>query len=146
MAGMPQASAAGMPQIPPDQLAKLPPEQRARVEAALKQAGNIASGKPITSTNKHCVNKEDLTRMNPMGNADKSCKMTVTNSSSSRFEAKVVCDSPDNKSTSSITVEAPGPESSKFSLVSTGTANGHPMNMTVNGTGKWLGATCSDTK
>jgi hypothetical protein len=146
MSGMPQPNAGGMPQIPADQLAKLPPDQRAKIEAALKQAGNIASGRPMTSTNRNCVRKEDLSRMNPMGKADQGCKMTVINSSRSRFEAKMVCDSPDNKTTSTITVEASSPESSKFKVVSSGTAGGHPMNMTVNGTGKWLSDTCTDTK
>jgi hypothetical protein len=56
------------------------------------------------------------------------------------------CDSPGNKSTSTVTIEASSSESSKFSVVSTGIADGRPMNMTVNGTGKWLSATCTDTK
>lgn len=146
MTGMPQQSAAQMPQIPADQLAKLPPDQRARVEAMLKQSGNMAAGKPTTTTNKNCVKKEDLTKMNPMGNQDKSCKMTVVNSSRGKFEAKVDCDSPENKSTSTVSIEAVSSESSKFSIVSSGTANGQPVHMTVNGTGKWLGATCTDSK
>jgi hypothetical protein len=146
MIGMPRPGAMETPQIPEDQLAKLPPEQRAKIEAALKQAGNIAGGKPMTSTNKNCVKREDLARMNPLGNADKSCKMTVLSSSPNKFEAKMVCDSPGNKSISTITVEAANPESSKFKVVSTGTADGHPMNVTVNGTGKWVSATCTDTK
>jgi hypothetical protein len=146
MSGMPQQSAAQIPQIPADQLARLPPEQRAKVEAALKQAANMTSGKPTTSTSQNCVKKEDLARLNPLGNADKSCKMTVIDSTRSKLEAKVECDSPGNKSSSTVTVEAASPELSRFSVVSTGIADGHPMNMTVNGTGKWLSAACTDTK
>jgi hypothetical protein len=145
MRGMPHASGQ-MPQIPEEQLAKLPPAQRAKIEAAMKQAGSMASGKPTTTTNKNCVKKEDLAKLNPLGNADKSCKMTVINSSRSKLEAKIECDSSSNKSTSTVTMEALSPETSKFSLVSTGTADGHPMNMTVNGTGKWLSAACTDAK
>jgi hypothetical protein len=146
MTGMPQQAAPQMPQIPPEQLAKLPPDQRAKVEAMLQQSGNMAAGKPTTTTNKNCVKKEDLTKLNPMGNQDKSCKMTVVNSSRSKLEAKVDCDAPENKSTSNVTIEAVSSESSKFSIVSNGTANGQPMHMTVNGTGKWLSATCTDSK
>jgi hypothetical protein len=142
MAGMPQMPQQ-MPQIPADQLAKLPPDQRAKIEAALKNAGNMAGGKPMI--NRHCVKKDDLTHFNPTGMA-KSCKMTVTDSSGSKFEGKVVCDDPDNKTTSTVVAEALSPESMKFSMVSSGTANGHPMNMTVNGTGKWLGEACTDSK
>jgi hypothetical protein len=72
--------------------------------------------------------------------------MTVINSSRSKLEAKMDCDSPDNKSSSTVTIEASSSESSKFSVVSTGVADGHPMNMIVNGTGKWLGGACTDTK
>lgn len=145
MEGMPQMSSQmpQMPQIPPDQLAKLPPEQRARIEAAMKNAGNLAGGKPTVS--KHCVKKEDLTNFNPSGMA-RSCKTTVIGSSGSKFEAKVECNDPDNKTTSTIVAEALGAESMKFSMVTSGTDDGHPMNMTINGTGKWIGAACSDTK
>jgi hypothetical protein len=146
MTGMPQMSAKQMPQIPPETLAKMPPDQRAKVEAMLKQAGDMTSGKPTTSTNKNCVKKEDLVKLNPMANDDKSCKMTVLNSSSSKLEAKVDCDSPGNKTSSTITIQALSSDSSKFSLTSSGTSNGQPMNMTMNGTGKWLSATCTETK
>ena len=145
MAGMPQAAPAQMPQIPPEQLAKLPPEQRAKIEAALKQAGNLAAGKPMTTTNKNCVKKQDLTNFNPSG-MTKSCKLTVSNSSRSRFEAKVTCDTPEMKSSGTIVAEALSPESMKFTVVSNGTNNGQPMNMTVNGTGKWLSSSCTDSK
>jgi hypothetical protein len=133
-----------MPQIPPEALAKLPPDQRAKLEAALKQASDVTSGKPTTS--KNCIKKEDLAKLNPRGNADKSCKMTVLSSSRTKQEIKMDCDSPDNKTTSTVTIEALSSDSSKFSLVSNGTSNGQPIHMTVNGSGKWLSATCTETK
>ncbi|MGA2739573.1 MAG: DUF3617 domain-containing protein [Bryobacteraceae bacterium] len=142
MAGMPQMPQQ-MPQIPPDQLAKLPPEQRAKIEAMMKNAGNLGSGKP--SVNRRCLKKEDLANFNPTS-MSKTCKTTITSSSGSRFEAKVECNDPDNKTTSTIVAEALSAESMKFTMVSSGTANGHPMNMTINGAGKWLTAACSDTK
>lgn len=142
MGGMPQASTT-IPQVPPEQLAKLPPEQRAKVEEAMKRASGILSGKP--TVNKSCMKKEDLANFNPTS-MPKACKMTVTSSSRSKFEAKVDCDMPENKSTATIVAEAVTPESMKFQVVSSGTAQGHAMNMTVNGTGKWLSATCTDAK
>lgn len=132
-----------IPQIPPEQLAKLPPEQRARIEAAMKNAGAVMGGQP--TVNKNCVKKEDLANFNPT-DMTKTCKMTVNSSSSSKFEATVACDNSDNKTTSKIVAEALSPESVKFSVVSSGTMNGQPMNMTINGTGKWLSATCTDAK
>jgi hypothetical protein len=143
MAGMPQMPQQQMPQIPPDQLAKLPPDQRAKLEAAMKNAGNLGSGKPMVS--KSCLKKEDLANFNPTG-LSKSCKTSVIGSSGARFEAKVECNDPSNKTTSTIVAEALSPESLKFSMVSSGTADGHPTNMSVNGAGKWLSAACTDTK
>lgn len=140
MSGIPQS---GMPQIPPEQLAKLPPEQRAKLEEAMKRAGGILSGKP--TVNRSCVKKEDLASFNPT-RMPKSCKMTVTSSSRTKFEAKMDCDSPENKTTATLLAEALGSESMKFRVESKGTANGRAMNMTVNGTGKWLSSTCSDAK
>lgn len=132
-----------MPQLTPEQLAQIPEAQRAKIEAAMKNAGAAMSGQPTVS--KNCVKKEDLSNFNPT-EMTKTCKMTVTNSSSSKFEAKVACDDPNNKSSSTIVAEALSPESMKFSVVSAGTMNGQPMNMTINGTGKWLSATCTDAK
>lgn len=143
MAQMAQLQAKQMPQIPPETLAKLPPDQRAKIEAAMKNAGAVGSGQPTVS--KNCVKKEDLTNFNP-GNMSKSCKLTVTNSSSSKFEAKMSCDDPNMKMTGTIVAEAQSSESLKFSVVSNGTQNGQPMSMTVNGTGRWLSSTCTDSK
>jgi hypothetical protein len=139
MAGMPQMGQ--MPQIPADKLAQMPPEQRARVEALMKNAGNMASGKPMV--NKHCLKKEDMANFNPTG-MSKTCKMTVVSSSGRKFEAKVACDEPDNKTTSTIVAEAQSAESMTFTVTSTGTSHGKPVNMNINGSGKWLGAACSD--
>jgi hypothetical protein len=145
MSGMPQAAAGKqMPQIPPEQLAKLPPEQRAKIEAMMKQASGMASGQPTTTTTKSCVKKEDLAKLNPSGNRDQSCKMTVTNSSRSKQEIHMDCESNGNKQTGTMVIEAQSSESMKFNLQVAATNNGQPMNMTINGTSKWLGATCTE--
>jgi hypothetical protein len=144
MSGLPQA-AKQMPQIPPETLAKMPPDQRAKVEAALKQAGAMASGQPTTNTSKNCIKKEDLAKLNPGGD-DRTCKVTVVNSSRSKLDLKMDCDTNGTKSTSTGSVEAPSSESLKFNFQMASTMNGTPMNMSINGTGKWLSSTCTETK
>ncbi len=147
MTGMPQFAQPGqMPSIPPEQLAKIPPEQRAKIEAAMKQAGAMGSGKPMTNTSKSCIRKEDLAKMIPAGNRDQSCKMTLVSSSRTKQELKMDCESNGGKQTGSLVVEALSSESTKFNLQLASNQDGHPMSMTVNGTSKWLGATCTDTK
>jgi len=145
MSGMHEAAPVQMPQIPPEQLAKLPPEQRARIEAAMKQYGSMAAGKPTTTTTKNCVKKEDLASFNP-ANAPKQCKTTVSQSSATRLEARIVCETPEMKTTGNMTAEAVNPESFKFSMVTKGDRSGHNIDITVNGTGKWLSSTCTDAK
>jgi hypothetical protein len=146
MTGMPQATQQQMPSIPPEQLAKMPPEQRAKIEAALKQAGAMASGKPMTTTSKNCIRKEDLAKMIPNGNKDQSCKVTLVSSSRTKQELKMDCDANGSKQNGTVVVEALSSESTKFSLQVASNQDGHAMNMTVNGTAKWLGGTCADTK
>jgi hypothetical protein len=144
MTGMPQS--AQMPTIPPEQLAQMPPEQRAKIEAALKRAGAMASGKPTSITSKNCIKKEDLAKFNPNANKDLSCKTTVVSSSLTRQELKMDCESHGSKQTGTVVVEALSSESTKFSVQAAANQDGHAMNMTINGTSKWLGETCSDAK
>jgi hypothetical protein len=143
--GMPQ-SAQQMPTIPPEQLAQMPPEQRAKIEAALKRAGAMTSGKPTSITSKNCIKKEDLAKFNPNASKDQSCKMTVVSSSLTRQELKMDCESHGSKQTGTVVVEALSSESTKFSVQVAANQDGHAMNMTINGTSKWLGETCSDAK
>jgi len=131
--GLPQAR----PQLSPDQLAKLPPEQRAKVEA-------LMAGGAHTSTSKSCVKKEDLTKLQL--NRDQACKTTLVSSSGSKQEIRLECDRNGGKQTGSITIEALNSETIKFNIQASGDNNGKTMGMTVNGTSKWLGPVCEDTK
>lgn len=144
MTGLPQSQQ--MPSIPPDQLAKIPPDQRARIEAAMKRAGAMASGKSITTTSKSCIKKEDLAKMIPNGNRDQSCMITLVSSSHNKQELKMDCEQNGARQTGTVVVEALSPESTKFNLQVASNQDGHAMNMTVDGTSKWLGATCTDNK
>lgn len=143
MAGMqmPQ-TAKQMPQLTPEQLAQIPAAQRAQVEAMMKQGAN--PGAPRTSTSKNCVKKEDLAKLNPRD--DKSCKMTLISSSRNKQEIKTDCDSKGGKQTGTMVIEALSTDSTKFNLQIAANQNGQSMNMTINGTGKFLSATCTDTK
>jgi Protein of unknown function (DUF3617) len=86
--------------------------------------------------------------MMPQGNRDQSCKTTLVSSSRSKQELKMECESNGGKQTGTVVVEALSAESTKFSLqiASNQGGSGQGMNLTVNGTSKWLGATCTDAK
>ena len=63
----------------------------------------------------------------------------------SKQEIHIDC-SDDSKQTGAIVIDALNSESIKFNMQIAITKNGQPMNVTVNGTSKWLGATCTDAK
>ncbi len=142
---MPAGAPKQMPQIPPEQLAKMPPDVRARVEAQMKQAQAVMNGQPTTNTSKSCIKKEDLAKLNPGNTGNQNCKTTITSSSSRKLEMKMEC-TDNNKMTGTILVEATSSDTIKFNLDMAGTNNGQPMTMKTNGTGKWLGATCTENK
>ena len=104
-----------------------------------------ASGAPTTTTSQRCVTKDDLTELNVNNDRNPSCKMTLVRSSRTKQEIHMDCsDSP--KRTGTIVIEALNSESIKFNMQIAITKNGQPINVTVNGTSKWLGATCTDAK
>ena len=125
------------PQLSPEQLAKVPPEQRAKIEA-------LIAGEPHTSTSKSCVKKEDLAKLQL--NKDPACKTTLVSSSGSKQEIHLECDRNGGKQTGSITIEALNSETIKFNIQASGDSNGKNMSMTVNGTSKWLGPGCEESK
>jgi Protein of unknown function (DUF3617) len=108
-------------------------------------SSSSSAGPPATSRN--CVKKEDVARLDPTldpASSAKSCKMVVIGSSPTKFEAKTDCRDSGSKSTSRFVIEALSSESIKFSLLGKGTASGHPVWMNLSGTGKWLGAACTN--
>jgi len=121
----------GAPPIPEEQLSRMPPDQRARLEAIMKQAGNR------TTTTKGCLKKEDLTQLKL--NDNKNCKTTLVSSSRSKQVVHMDCDFNGAKQTADMTYEALSTESVKFSLQSAGAAT-----LNLNGTSKWLSATCTE--
>jgi hypothetical protein len=138
--------AQAMPAIPPEVLAQMTPDQRAKMEAGMKQSAAMMSGKPATMTNKNCIKKEDLAKMVPNTGKQQNCKMTYVTSTRSKQEIKMDCDESGQKMTGTVVVEALSPDATKFSMEMTGMQDGKPMGMKINGTGKWLSATCTTAK
>lgn len=141
MTGLMPAGAKGMPQLTPDQLAKMPPQAKAQYDAAMKAMG----GQPTTTTSKNCIKKEDLAKFNPSNMGNQNCKTTIVNSSPRKLEMKMEC-TENNKMSGTVLVEATGSDTIKFNLDMTGANNGQPMTMKANGTGKWVGAACTENK
>jgi hypothetical protein len=129
--------------IPPEALARLTPEQRAKMEAVLGARANQA---PRSITSRSCLKKEDIEKPLAFNNDQKACKPTIVSSSRTKTEVQVDCSQNQVKSTGTVTVEALNSETVKITSQMAMTNGGNTMNMTMNGTSKWIGSACTDAK
>ena len=128
--------------VPAEMLNRLSPEQRARFEERMNANSNHAS----TTTDKHCLTKEDLEKDRLRMAETKECTTTVINSTSTAVKAKLVCDHQGMHATGTLDVVASDPEHMSGSYQSAVNADGHTMNVDGNWSSKWLGSSCGDVK
>ena len=134
---------AGAMPIPAELLNRLTPEQRARMEERMKAH---SAGRSNTTTEKHCVTKEDLEKDRLKLAEAKECTTTVLNSTSTSVRAKLVCDTQGMHATGSLELVAADPEHLNGSYHSTMNGNGHTMNVEGTWTSKWVSASCGNAK
>ena len=134
---------AGEMGIPPEMLNRLTPEQRARMEERMKANSAARSN---TTTENHCVTKEDLEKDRLTLADAKGCTTTVVNSTSTSVKANLVCDIEGMHATGTLELVAADPEHLSGSSHSSIDANGHTMNVEGAWTSKWLSSSCSEVK
>jgi hypothetical protein len=127
--------------IPAEMLARLSPEQRAKFEARMKQN---SPPKSRTYTKRDCETKEKLAEQ-PFNSA-KECKQTITTSTSTKAEVKMVCEFGDVKSSGIMRIDVLSPENVKGSGQMTSNGGGHSMTVDTSFSAKWLGPSCGDVK
>ena len=133
----------GMPPVPPDAMAKMTPEQRARIEQMMKPG---TSGTPKTVTQKSCLTREKMNKLQMFGEERGSCKRTVVNSSSSKLELELQCTTERMKTNETLRMEAVNSQAVKGSAQIVSTSADRTMNMNSNFTAKWVGPNCGDVK
>lgn len=129
--------------IPAEMLNRLTPEQRARMEERMK-ANSAAHTN--TTTEKHCVTKEDLEKDRVSLAETNECSTTVLNSTSTSVKAKLECDQEGMHATGTLELTAADPEHVNGSYHSTVNGEGHTMNVEGAWTSKWLGYNCGNVK
>lgn len=134
---------AGAMPIPTELLNRLTPEQRARMEERMKAR---SAGHSNTTTEKHCVTKEDLEKDRLKLAEAKECTTTVLNSTSTSVKARLVCDTEGMHATGNLELVAADPEHLNGSYHSTMNGNGHTMNVEGTWTSKWLSASCGNSR
>lgn len=134
---------AGQMGIPTEMLNRLSPEQRARMEERM----NAKSGAHTsTTTDKHCVTKEDMEKDRLKLVEAKECTTTVVNSTATTVKANLVCDQEGMHATGTLELVAADPEHVSGSYHSTVDANGHTMNVDGTWTSKWIASSCGDAR
>jgi uncharacterized protein DUF3617 len=134
---------AGQMPIPGEMLNRLSPEQRARMEERMNAHSAAHTN---TSTEKHCVTKEDIEKDRLRLAEAKECTTTVINTTTTTVKAKLVCDQEGMHATGTLELVATDSEHVSGSYQSTVDANGHTMNVDGTWTSKWLGSSCGDMK
>ena len=132
---------AGELPVPAGMLDKLTPEQRARFEERMK-ANSAARGN--TTTEKHCVTREDLEKRNLGFATSKECTPAVTTSTSTVAKGTLSCETEGMKGNATFEAQALDSEHVKGSAHGTMTGYGRTMNVDDSFTAKWLGSSCGN--
>jgi hypothetical protein len=129
--------------IPAEMLNRLSPEQRARMEERMKADSAAHTN---TTTDKHCVTKEDLDK-NRLALAEaKECTTRLINSTSTTVKAKFECEQEGIHATGTLELVAADPEHLNGSYHSTANAEGNTMNVEGTWTSKWVGPSCGSVR
>jgi hypothetical protein len=126
------------------QMAAMPPEQRKQMEAMMAQRGMQMpqAGKGGGMAMKVCMTKEQVERGEaPM---QEGCRVTTMSRSGNTTRMAYTCTNPPSSGEGQFTYHSPEAYSSKM-LVRT-QVEGKTEQMTMEGSGKWLGADCGAIK
>lgn len=131
MDGMPAS-----PQIPPEQLEQM---KKMGIDVSKMMAAMV---KP-----KFCLTAEQA-RFDKPPPADKNqqnCKIDNWDSAGKKMKGKMTCDG-DFKGTMDMSAEVKSDTEYKTEVKMEGTSKGHPANMTMKSTSRWVAAECGDVK
>jgi len=133
---------AGAPPISPEMLARLTPEQRARLEQRISaNSGGITN----TTTDKHCVTKEDVEKAD-FGQGKGDCTYSIETSTSTHGKGSYSCNVEGMNVNGTLDITASDPE--HISGSSHGSLNGGNQTMNVESTftSKFLSSSCGNAK
>jgi hypothetical protein len=124
------------------ELAGLPPEQRKMVEAMMaKQGVSMSAG---GSAVRVCVSKEMADRNQPPARQDGDCKTEWSPRKGNTVNMKFSCTKPPSSGEGTIVFASS--ESYSMNMKITQTSGGKAETMTMQSSGKWVGADCGNLK
>ena len=126
------------------QMASMPPEQRKMMEEMMaKQGMKMGAGGPGGMSAKTCMTKEMVER-NEVPAQQGDCKTTSQARSGNTMKFAFTCANPPSSGEGQVTYVSPEAYTSRVTV--NRTMKGKSEKMTVEGSGKWLGADCGSVK
>ncbi|TFZ07043.1 DUF3617 domain-containing protein [Ramlibacter henchirensis] len=122
-------------------MATLPPEQRKQMEDIMARRG-VQMG-PSGHSVRMCLTKEMVER-NEIPATQGDCKITQQQRTGNTLKAAFTCSNPPSSGQTVVTFTSP--EAYTMKTTATGAVGGKTESMTVEGTGKWLGADCGEVR
>lgn len=126
----------------PNMSANIPPEALARMKAmGMSMPGNQ------TFTSQHCMTAEEVaSEKPPTPRSNSDCTMANMSHDAHNFTADMTCSSERMQGHGHVAVSFDSDEHYSGTYTFTGTAEGHPQNMTYNFEGRWISADCGSVK
>ena len=125
------------------QMAKMPPEQRKMMEEMMAQRGMKIGAGARGMTIKICMTKEMVER-NDLGTQQGDCKTTQQSRVGNTMKMAFTCTNPPSSGEGQVVFTSSEAYSSKMAV--TTAVQGKPEKISVEGSGKWLGADCGSIK
>ena len=123
------------------QMAAMPPEQRKQLEAMMAGRG-VQMGAGGQSV-RMCLTR-DMVERNEIPAQQGDCRTTNQQRTGSTLKVSFTCTNPPSSGESQMTIH--GPESYAMKTTATSNIDGRVEKMSVEGTGRWLGADCGNLR
>ena len=126
------------------QMAGMPPEQRRMMEEMMAKQGVNLGFNATGMTAKVCVTKDMAERGDMPMQQQGDCTTTTSDKTSRGMTMKFVCTNPPSSGEGQFSFSGDSAYTMKMNINST--AQGAPKSVTMDASGKWLGADCGSVK
>jgi hypothetical protein len=128
------------------QMASMPPAQRKQMEDMLAKQGMSMpkAGSGGAMAMKVCITPEMAAKQDMPMQTEGDCTTTITSRSATALNMSFVCRNPPSSGEGSYTFSGDTAYTMKMQMKTT--HQGKPQNMTMDGQGKWLAASCGNVK
>ena len=127
------------------QMASMPPEQRKMIEEQMARSG-VKMGKagPAGGMSVRICMTREMAQKNEVPSQQGDCKSTAQARSGNTMKVAFACTNPPSKGEGQVTFT--GSEAYTSRMTVTTQVQGKPEKMTMEGSGKWLGADCGSVR